>query len=215
MRAGIRELRIKAEDKILRVDRLVGADILDQRGGSRNDGVALRNAQVLEIGERGDGGVERRNGGSQLRDDAAAGTDAGAPGPRGRAIGIDTDAAQADAHRTRRHALTDAAQQAAALRAPQHFAGQQRPIALHFDVDVVLENESHHIGGRKIQIARANQRLNARRIGQTDRRNRARAVRAREPRTLCRVDSHRGLAVCGGGKQTEHNNEQATNHKFS
>ena len=84
MRAGIRELRIKAEDKILRVDRLVGADILDQRGGSRNDGVALRNAQVLEIGERGDGGVERRNGGSQLRHDAAAGTDAGPRSPRPR-----------------------------------------------------------------------------------------------------------------------------------
>ena len=68
-----------------------------------------------------------------------------------------------------RDALTNAAQQSAALGAPQHFAREQRAIALHFDIDIVFERERNHVLSREIKIARADERLEARRIRQIDR----------------------------------------------
>ena len=57
--------------------------------------------------------------------------------------------------------LPHVAQQAAALGAPQHFAREQRAIALHFDIDIVLERQRDHVLRRKIEVAGADQRIEA------------------------------------------------------
>ena len=50
----------------------------------------------------------------------------------------------------------DAAQGASALRAAQNFAGQQRAVALDFDIDIVFEREGDDIACSEIKIAVAN-----------------------------------------------------------
>ena len=49
-------------------------------------------------------------------------------------------------------------QHAAAFGAPQNFTRQQRPVALHFDVDIVFNRERDHILRGQIKVAGADQR---------------------------------------------------------
>ena len=68
---------------------------------------------------------------------------------------VDADALQADAFRARRHAQSDASQSSATLGAPQHLLGEQRPITLHFDVDIVFDRQRDHVLRGEIQVAGA------------------------------------------------------------
>ncbi len=144
-------------------------------------------------------GIEGRNVRPQLRDDSASRAHAAAAAAGRRAVGVDADAAQADAGGAGRHSLPDVSQQAAALGAPQHFAGQQRAIALHFDIDVVLERQRNHILRREIKIARADQRVEARRIVEIDRRHVSGLVRMSQPAqsSFRGIDSDSGLRAHG------------------
>ena len=45
---------------------------------------------------------------------------------------------------------------------------KQRAIALHFDIDIVFERERDHILRRNVKVARADERVEARRIRQVD-----------------------------------------------
>ncbi len=92
-------------------------------------------------------------------------------GKRDRARVVHAHALQTDALRTCGDGCSDAAQSSAALSAPQHLLGEQRTVALHFNVDVVFDRERDHVLRREVQIARADQRIQARRIRQPYRRN--------------------------------------------
>ena len=65
-----------------------------------------------------------------------------------------------------RHRRVHLAQKAAALGAPQDFARQERAVALHRDIQIVLQRQRDHVLHRKIEIAAAHQRFQPRRIDQ-------------------------------------------------
>src|SRR6185312_14720138 len=98
--------------------------------------IALRRGVVGEVHEARKRGVKRRDAGTELRDDTAAGTHTRAAGRRWRAVGIHTHAVEADAGGASRNTGTDTTQSAATLGAAQDFARQQRAVALHFDIDI-------------------------------------------------------------------------------
>jgi hypothetical protein len=65
-----------AEIPVLLILHLIGVALLDQSGGSRQNGVTLRACGMSEIRDRGNGRIEGPDRRPQLRDDASAGADA-------------------------------------------------------------------------------------------------------------------------------------------
>src|SRR5580692_2417116 len=130
---------------------------------------------MLKIRKHGYIGIERKKARPQLRDDAAPGA----------------DAAQTYAGGAGRDVLPHVAQQAAALGAPQQLALEQRAIALDFDIDTVLERERNHVLRRNVKVARPDERVEARRIGEVDGWDVSLLIGARQPAELARrgVDS--------------------------
>ena len=143
--AGVGHLGGQAEVPVLLVLHAETLHALNQSRSAGQQRIALRRGSVLEIHKRRKRRIERGDTGPQLRYDASSGTHAVAPRQRHRAGVVDADTLQADAFRARRHAETDASQSSSTLGAPQHLLGQQRPIALHLDVNIVFDRQRHHI----------------------------------------------------------------------
>ena len=125
-------------------------------GRSRRGGAGLVDVVEVPLAVAGDEGFARK-----LGDDASARADA-VPGRAGGNASIgDVYALQADALGSGRDTDADATQGAAGLSTAKHLAGQQRTIALDFNVDVVFDGQRHDVLRREIEIAGAQQGVEA------------------------------------------------------
>ena len=95
---------------------------------------------MLEVHEAGYGRVEGGTLGAELGNDTAAGADTGPARPRTAGI-VDTDTGEADAGGALGDRGADAAEKTATFGATQNFAGQQRAIALNFNINIVFQNQ--------------------------------------------------------------------------
>src|SRR4051812_13062741 len=91
--------------------------------------------------------IEARRRGTDLSHQPAARAESTAAGE---AVRIGGDPGRADAGRSDGHRSVDVAQDCAALGAPQNFTGQKRTVALHRDIEVVLQHKRDYILNREI-----------------------------------------------------------------
>ena len=96
----------------------------------------------------------------------------------------------------------DVPQCPAGPRTSQHLLGQERAVALDFDIQIVLHRQGHGVLRRQIEIPGMQQRIQASGVRQVGGRNRPRSKGTGEPeqRPLGRVDSDRVLGPDGAAK---------------
>ncbi len=203
MSAGESERRAHAKGEVLRILQLKSPHPFNQSVRAGKSRVAFRNRKVLEIHVSEDRRIERRNRRPELCQ--YRGADAAARGAGWRAVGIDGDAGKAHACGTGGNTQSDASQQTTALCAPQDLPGQQRAIALHFDVDVVFHRQRDNVLGRQVKVPRFDQGIDTGCVGQINGRDGPDLIRMCEPSETSggRVDSDGTLSACRNAKNDD------------
>src|ERR1035438_4388658 len=88
---------------------------------------------------------------TDLTDNAAARTEAGASG---KPVGVDADSGRADACRSGGDGRVHRAEKPATLGPAQYFPREKGTIALHRDVQVVLQHQGNHVLYGQVEVAR-------------------------------------------------------------
>src|ERR1019366_3829655 len=138
--------------ELLRVLRHELTVSLRQGRGFIQERVGLRGRVVPGGGAQVQGGIQTRRRGPDLADDSAA---AAEPSTAAQTIPVDADSRRANAGRPGRYRCIHLPQEAAALGAPKHFARQKRAVALHRDIQIVLQRQGDHVLHGKIAIPAA------------------------------------------------------------
>ena len=184
---------------MLAVTDLQAAAVIQEEGNLAEDGIAERCCVVLNVAVGEKRRVERWRRSAQLDDDAATGVDSRTGAE---SAGVDGYAGEADAEGAGSNGRADAPQEAAAFGAPKNLAGEEGPVALNGDIDVVFERECDHVLGGEIEIASADQSFEPGRVGQVRGLNYA-AFEVKRPKELFDLISWRGSVNgnLGGGSR--------------
>ncbi len=137
-----RECIIRAGGEVLTVLKNVLAIVVSQRVCLVQQQIRLRAGEMPVAGRREDKGIEARRRRTGLRHNAPDRSDAGAGGE---STAARADSGQTDALRTGQNRSIDAAKNATALRAAQHFTREKRTVALNGNIEVVFEHQRNYV----------------------------------------------------------------------